>query len=177
MALIGADGIIRGRSATASRLAPITVTRPAQARVLAEWLVHAPGQAEFWSHYLVTVLSLAPIEGCPPAAIRVTGATHEIMLASLDEDASPRADNPSTLHVHQPSNVALQWIGTTDTEAVEVADTLVKAVCDGWILAEPAVYGDQSAWETALRGTLSYRRTGSTVPPVRVIHDRRDDPA
>lgn len=159
MALMGSDGVLRGRRATAERITAFDIQRPEQAAALSAWLVHAPDQGAFWDDYIVSLIHLRSVPGATPPVIRVAGATHEILVAALDPEHRPNAADAASRVILLPLNVELQFLGLDDDAAKAATELLAGAVCDGWLLAEPPLPGDQAAWETALAAILEHRST------------------
>ena len=142
---------------------------PRNKATLAHWLVTAPAYHPFWSQYVVLVLSLADMEGIPPAKKKFQGATHELMELALEpnEDHAPhtaaslveRYHAGKTLPFLQPINQALQFEGT-DEEIIALGRWAVWGIMNGQLNAETADAPDRirEQWEIALGKTLKHIR-------------------
>lgn len=89
---------------------------------LPSWLVYAPWAHPIWHSYALMVISLADVEGFPPAHINRPGEhpTHELFLAALDpgDPSKPRAryalDEPAPMM--RPLNFAAQFKEGSDAK-------------------------------------------------------------
>jgi hypothetical protein len=89
---------------------------------LPSWLVYAPWAHPIWHSYCLMVISLAEVEGFPPAHINRPGEnpTHELFLAALDPGmpSNPRAryalDEPAPMM--RPLNFAAQFKEGSDAK-------------------------------------------------------------
>jgi hypothetical protein len=151
---------IQGAVATAERFPIPAVRSAAQEATLAGWLIDAPGQSPAWHHYLISVIHLRAIPGAPPAHIRRPGATHELILCALDSLANPTVNDVETIRHLTPLNAQVQFAATDDL-AVHVGELAVKAICDGYMPAEPASsYVGQREWEQVIDNTIEHHRDG-----------------
>ena len=151
---------MRGAAGTAERFPKVEPKTPAQAASLARWLIEAPGQSPAWRHYLLSIIHLRPMLGAPPAHIRRPGATHELILCALDSERGPRVDDIETICYLTPLNALVQFTAT-DEVAIHVGELAARAICDGYMPAEPAFPGQgQRDWEQAVDNTIEHHRTG-----------------
>lgn len=89
---------------------------------LPAWLIYAPWAHPIWHSYALMVISLAEVEGFPPARINRPGEhpTHELFLAALDpgQPTAPRAryalDEPAPMM--RPLNFAAQFKEDSDAK-------------------------------------------------------------
>lgn len=151
---------IRGQAGTAERFPKIEPKTPAQAASLDGWLIDAPGQSPAWRHYVLSIIHLRPIPGAPPAHIRRPGATHELILCALDPLGNPSVHDVETIRHLTPLNAEVQFAATDDL-AIHVGELAVRAICDGFMPAEPAFPGQgQRDWERVIDTTLEHHRSG-----------------
>jgi hypothetical protein len=152
---------IYGGSAGKARRIPMTnPNRVAQRATLAAWLIEAPDQTPLTSFFMLGIIHLRPGDGAPAAAIRVPGATHEMLLCALDPQPGPRVDDLETLRDLTPYNAQVQF-AATDELAVHVGAQAVKAICDGYMWAEgPSESVSQRAWTEIIANTLRHHAEG-----------------
>jgi hypothetical protein len=124
------------------------------------WIITADRWHPLWSQYLLAVVSLADIEGMPPANKRGTDVTHELLVIALNPDHGPY-DAPTatteTLQHLTPVNIAEQFTATDD-QARRIAFLCVRAVVDGQLTPET---GDaprliRAWWHARIRQTLEH---------------------
>jgi len=151
--------------------------RPDAAETLDWWLITAPGwtpaltlnaAGTLWSQWLLLVVRLRDDQpGFPPPVRHFDGATHELMVASIDPTpgvatveglAAARILVP-LLH---PMNVVVQ-AEATDDEMREVTGLLAHAVVDGIICPESwnVAGGNREltrGWLTSITKTLAHVR-------------------
>lgn len=139
---------------------------PEKMAQLSTWIITAPCWHIFWSQYLITVVSLATFPDIDPPHLQFPGATHELIVLTLNPDHGPydaRActpENPVTFM--PPHNVCEQFV-TTDERAIEVCDLLARAVIDGLMCPETIEdpQGVQAAWRQSISVTLDHFRDPS----------------
>jgi hypothetical protein len=125
------------------------------------FLVHAPKAHPLWDHYALTMIHLRDIEGVKPPMIRVPGATHEFMIASLN----PEQPLPSTRwhegwHANwlTPIDVIEQFKASSDAVADRVLELAVEIIVDG--RASP----DQDWrpwWKQSIANTAAHYQAGT----------------
>ena len=152
---------IEGPAATAERMPLTDIRKPAEQACLAAWLINAPGQSPAWSHYLLSVCHLRPIEGAPPAHIRIEGATHELILCALDSYRSPNIHDRESIHYLTPLNAEAQFIVATDEQATSLGEKAVRAICDGAMPAEAAFpQQGRDLWQGVVTKTAEHMLRG-----------------
>ena len=127
---------------------------------LAVWLVWCPGAHPFWHWWLISVIHLRPLEGVRPAFIREPGATHEVIVASLDPDhpiPDPRAFRIEDIRFLTPIDVMEQFQVASDVEAEEICALAVRACCDGRLSPDQDF---RSLWHATLKATAQHYRGG-----------------
>lgn len=110
---------------------------PDQMATLKAWLMHLPKQSPAWSHYMLGVIHLRPIEGGRPVNKHAPDVEHEIIMCALDPESKPDANNVNTLVPLHPINYSIQFAGLSDEKAIETAQLLVTGFAEGGFLAEP----------------------------------------
>jgi len=100
------------------------------------FLLNAYQAHPLWDYWLVSMVALRPIEGVKKAFIRKEGATHELMIASLNpEEALPSL----TWNEHwnaawmTPLDVTEQFHVENDAQAAEILEMAIRAMCEGRI--------------------------------------------
>lgn len=136
-----------------------TVT-PDQTATLKAWLMYLPGQHPFWSHYMLGVIHLRPIEGGRPVHKYAPDAEHEIIMCALDPQSKPDANNINSLIPLHPINYSIQFAGLSDEKVVDTAGLLVTNFVGGGFMAEPdgIVVGYVNAREHFYRKVERYIR-------------------
>lgn len=138
--------------------------RPELAATLASWFLHCPGQSPAWSHYVLSVIHLRPIEGARPAVIRVPGATHEVVLLALDPTLEPQPTDSETWSFLTPVNVMEQVELPGDDQAVTLCRLSAQAVVAGYFWAEPPLSGQVEPWRTSMIKTAAHLRGEEHAP-------------
>lgn len=95
------------------------------------WLVEGPFHI-LLGQWDVIAVHLRPFEGGPQAVIRVEGASHEIMILSLDPEhpVSPEERERGEGKIIQ-IEVQEQVVGLTDEQAAELVELCVRSIVDG----------------------------------------------
>lgn len=124
------------------------------------FIVTVPGAHIAWDHWMISVIHLRQIEGVRPAAIRLAGATHEFVIASLD----PSSPLPGLRVVAdwaprflRPIDVVEQFMAKNDAVASEILELAIEAIVHG--VASP----DQDWrpwWEDAIAKTAKHYAEG-----------------
>jgi hypothetical protein len=118
---------------------------------IAAWLLHVPRAHAFWEHWAVSVIHLRPIDGVPPADIVSPGMTHEIVIFTIDpKDREPDPDKGAFAAL-APFDLQEQFGGTTDAQAVQLAELAVDQVIAGRISPDSDY---RRAWRIWLDGVL-----------------------
>jgi hypothetical protein len=99
---------------------------------VALWLIEAPWAHPLWHSYVLSLVSLRPVEGQPPPVCYFDGATHEMMLMALDPD-EPRQPmfDEMAFEVLMPANFGAQMIVETDAEATAKVAAAVAMIAKG----------------------------------------------
>ncbi|WP_086746210.1 hypothetical protein [Streptomyces scabiei] len=155
--------VLTGRHGTAHRI-PTAHYREQHRATLDAWIITAEHWHPHWSQYLLALISLADIEGAPPAKKRTPDVTHELLVVVLNPDHGPydaRAVRPGDLHHLTPVNIAEQFTATDD-QALNIARLSVRDVVDGRLTPET---GDapgliRSWWHVRIRDTLDHPHHG-----------------
>lgn len=93
---------------------------------LASVLVQCPRVHAFWDLWVLSLVHLRPVEGQDDAKPAFPGAEFEILFGALDPDKehSPDAD-PPTFHIMRPIDLAVQFGGVTDAQALQIFKMVV----------------------------------------------------
>lgn len=138
--------------------------RAAFEATLRQYIIHAPGAHPFWSWYYMAGISLRDIPGAEPAKRHFEGATHELMVMSLDPDKeAPRPNGKfgehGTLAPLDPPDHVIQTMFVNDEQFGEIVDLFAKAVVNGGLSPD-------SDWRERWRQSMTY-----TVDHYRGLHD------
>lgn len=156
---------LTGPAGTAVEIILGDPANPDQAATVAAWFLTCPAQSPAWDHYMLAVVHLRDVPGqTRPANIRIPHATHEILVAALDPDAHPTADDTTTWQFLLPINVSEQLELPDDAAAIDLLELAARAVLDGRLWAEPPLSGQVEPWRTALIKTAAHAR-GETHAP------------
>lgn len=145
-------------------------TNPSAPATLCAYLITAPTFHPLWSQYVLCVVTLAPMPGLPPAVLKFPGATHELLVVSLNPEAGHRTvanlSEPDMQLSHLlPFNIVEQF-EATDTEMQSLAWLLCRAVVDGRLTPETADAPTliRGQWLTACVKTLAHERGEEHAP-------------
>ena len=124
------------------------------------WIITADHWHPLWSQYLLSLVTLADVEGAPPANKRSAEVTHELTVLALDPDHGPyeaATYGTSDLRYLTPVNIAEQFTATDD-QALRITHLCVRAVLDGRLTPET---GDaptliRSWWHAHITQTLEH---------------------
>lgn len=129
-----------------------------------EYIIHAPHAHPFWSWYYLAGITLRDIPGSPPASRQFEGATHELLVLSLDPDKpAPRPNGEfgqqGALHPLSPPDHVIQTMFVNDEQFGEIVDLFAQAVVNG-------VLSPDCDWRERWRQTMTH-----TVDHYRGLHD------
>lgn len=161
------DPDITGTHARAWKASPSAELRTQWPAGLDMYLVHCPSAHPFWSWYVVSGCSLAPMPGLPPAKMHRPGMSHEVMVFALDPDFKPdddwcsAGDKRWAKHLLTPANLCEQFGDLTDDQANELVWLLVRAFCLGHASPDS---DHASRNRELLAGTADHLRAGRHVP-------------
>lgn len=115
---------------------PVTMRRARkdQDATVAAWLIESRRTGLPWWQFGVSVASLAPMDGVPPAHKWFPEATHELIVLAYDPKTPSTPDNLGPFL--QPASYAAQFV-TTDENARELVPQLVRLAVDGRLHLEP----------------------------------------
>lgn len=151
----------KGKAGAAGKIRLDNLNRPDQQATLAAWLINAPGQSPAWSDYMVGIIHLRDIPGVKPASINRPGATHELLICALDPAENPDPGDIETIVPLSPINAAVQFTGNSDEQAIHIGEQATRAICDGYMPAEPALSGQgQQIWTDAVDATIEHLKRG-----------------
>lgn len=117
---------------------------------LGAWLVHCPGAHACWSHWLVSVVSLADCEGLPPANKHYPAAAFEIMFAALDPH-EPVDPDGTGWPIMTPLDLAHQFHGVTEVDAARVLELCVDTIMRGSLSPD---FDWRRAWEAKITSAV-----------------------
>lgn len=130
---------------------------------LAQWQVNATCYHPMWSWWLVQLIHLRPIAGVKDPVIRLPGATHELVICSLDPDKrvldpdEKPSDDEKRYHILTPIDVEEQMAGLDDDGAVKVCELAVRAIVNGHISPDQDY---RAMWREMLKNTVEHVMLG-----------------
>jgi hypothetical protein len=125
---------------------------------LGAWLIHYPGAHAFWEFWAIGLVSLADVEGAPPADKRFPEATHEILFAALDpERALPAVDRWQDARYLHPIDLICQVQLPTDVHAKRILDWIVEVIIDQGVSPDS---DNRRWWELSIEKTAEHDRDG-----------------
>ena len=152
---------------------------PNNSETVCAWLCTLPPWHPAWSQYALMVARLRDVDGLPPPVLQFPGATHELLLVSIDPTTTGQPDPPGLpdLRAHDPAsfaaamhdtrrgvwlspvNVAWQMTGTDD-EAARLAWLAARALCHGHLEPESSNGAERirAAWAGSMTKTLAHVR-------------------
>lgn len=144
---------------------------PDATATVATWLLTCPGRHPVWSQWALNAITLAPVDGYPPAKITVEGATHELLLFALAPqivvDPNLRLWTPADVREYArnmltPVNIAEQVTLDTDDQARELVSLLAQAVVHGVLDPETADAPTRTRayWSQTIARTIEHHRGG-----------------
>lgn len=158
-------GIPTGPHGTAAQL-PIP-DMPASSQTLDHWLITAPIFHPLWSQYLLACQRLGDAPGFPRPHLQFPGATHELIVCTLDPDDGTHDLATLTGYIEsgkkvkplQPINIVHQFTATDD-EMRQLCWYAVWGVLNGHLNPETADAPAQirEFWLTAMTKTLAHIR-------------------
>jgi hypothetical protein len=137
---------------------------PEAAETVCSWLITAPVFHPAWSQYLLTVVRLRDgIPGFPPPKRQFPGATHELLVITLNPEQGPYGADLCHRYARggmpylTPVNVTHQIEGT-DGEAAELARFAAWGVINGHLEPESSNGAEriQADWKASLVKTLAH---------------------
>lgn len=105
------------------------------------WILHAPNAHPAWSHYVLNLIHLRPIEGVKNAKKYHEDATHEVIVFALDPD-KPITDGQHVT-VLNPPNYMEQFRADNDAAALEYVEGVIKEIVVGTLSPDT---DHRSAW-------------------------------
>ena len=147
---------LKGDFARAWKL-PLPESHP----TIAGYLVHAPYAHPFWGWYTMAVIHLRPVEGLPPAAVSLPGATHELAILAIDPrvcpEPTPEMATEGQYPFLMPPDVMEQFMVLDDQQAVSLLENCVQAVVQGRISPDSDF---RSRWAKVIANTSEHYRLG-----------------
>lgn len=120
-----------------------------RAPVLAHWLLNCPHVHPAWSYWIVSLIHLRPTEGLPTPHRLRPEFEYEIMALAVDPAQLPDPDAKEIIILRGAPSIRNQFGGTTDTEAIEIAESCILA-CIGNHLSPDEVW--QRRWDRFVSG-------------------------
>jgi hypothetical protein len=145
---------------------------PNSEETVCHWLITAPAFHPFWSQYILAVVRLRDLPGFPPPVRQFQGATHELLVVTLNPEHGPydaglprKYAAEGNLPYLTPINIAHQIEGT-DSEAGELAAWAAWGVVNGHLEPESSNGAERirAEWESSLVKTLAHMRGEEHAP-------------
>lgn len=142
---------------------------PDSSATVAVWLLTCPGRHPVWSQWALSAVTLAPVDGYPPAKITVEGATHELLLFAIEPQIvvdpnarlwEPRDVGEFAKHMLTPVNIVEQVRLGSDEQARELTSLLAQAVAHGVLDPETADSPERTRryWSSTIARTIEHHR-------------------
>lgn len=131
---------------------------------LGQYFIHGPYHP-FWSWWMIGLIHLREIEGCPPAQKHYPEAEYEIMCVSLSpepEAGKPLVPDLARLELGDgdarpvfmsPPDWVVQFDGVDDEQAREVLRLAARAVAEGGVSCDSDM---RSWWKRAIPNTVKH---------------------
>lgn len=135
------------------------IVKPDHNASLSEWLINVPGAHPFWEYWYIALIHLRDIPGVPPAHKKYPEAEFEFIIAAISPEVRPAPDPDEArgFPLMTPTDVAEQFHGITDHDAVRVCEAAVQAIVNGRISPDQDF---RSMWHQLLARTVEHFREG-----------------
>lgn len=127
---------------------------------LRQYILYAPSAHPFWSWYFLGGISLRDPPGSEPSKKHFEGATHELLVMSLDPDRpAPRPNGKfgkqGQLAPLSPPDHVIQTMFVNDEQFGEIVDLFAKAVANG-LLSPDSDWRER--WNQSMTHTVDHYR-------------------
>lgn len=127
---------------------------------LRQYLLHVPGAHPFWTWYFMAGITLRDVPGLSPANKQFEGATHELMVLSLDPGYPPPLPNgeygkQGQLRPLMPPDHVVQTMHVNDEQFGEMTELFVRAVVDGKLSPDS---DHREKWRSTMMSTTDHYR-------------------
>lgn len=147
--------IYTGKSGTGQKVHGPAADAPA---CIEAWILDVPGWSPAWRHFMLSVITLADIDGIGRATKRWPGATHELVVQAMDPAKLPLPTDKSTWSFLRPVNVVWQFVAT-DKEAGVVCRALTSLALEGGLCLETqGITGAHDQWAQWIKRLLPNTR-------------------
>lgn len=127
-----------------------------------------------WPQFVISVVSLRPVDDMPPAIFAFPGATHELAVLALNPGDPPHVHDVDVVQTGgfaavggwlEPVDVVHQFVAT-DEEMTALADLCAQACVDGRLnpSTDDNRAGLRELWLTACVRTLAHMRGEEHAP-------------
>jgi len=137
-----------------------------------QWVIRLnPPEHPAWDSYLLSIVSLAHVEGLPDPHKDFPEAEYELSLFALSSESRIDPRDMRGALILYPANLTVQFGGCTHEHCQELASLLAKALADGFLPAEAGDYGERGleVWRGSLLQTLEHLVTGHHSSPDAII--------
>lgn len=140
-------------------LPPPGEDKPEKKAGLAQWLINVPGAHPHWEYWYVAMISLADMEGVPPAHKKYPEAEFEFLIASINPEDCPAPSPDETGHFPflTPMDVVEQFHGVSARDAVRICEGAIQAIVNGRISPDQDF---RPMWTRLITGTVQHYREG-----------------
>lgn len=118
------------------------------------WVLHLEWAHPAWEYWLVSWCHLRDTPGVKPATLQFPGATHEVIIASLDP-SHPLPTGPGTAMLLRPLDVVHQVQLYDDRHTQDLVKLMIEACCAGHTSPDQDY---RSWWEKMLTNTAAHLR-------------------
>lgn len=132
---------------------PSAADKPA---ALGAWIVHCPGLHVAWSYWMVALVHLRDVEGTKPAVRSYPDAELELLSIALNPDKPVDVDG-GRIYYLTPPDVAEQFHGVSDAQAIEMLERFVDLIVAGQLAPDSDF---RATWKRYVWGTVEHITTG-----------------
>lgn len=141
---------------------PEKLARPDYNAHIAGWIINGPYHP-FWRWWNLSIVHLRDIPGVEPAHVQFPGATHEVIIATINPERCSKPDIDALergtvqLPFLSPMDLVHQVILVSDEQAAELAELMINAILSGDYSPDSDFRG---RWKSILDRTAEHLRLG-----------------
>jgi len=130
-----------------------------QQSILGYSVLSVPGAHPMWHAYYAQIHHLRPMPDGPPAHLNFPGAEYEIYVFAMNPDSTVDLRDAQSLGkaLLHPPNLARQFGGVSEEDAVRLFDLLMRAYVDGFTTPDTD-FSRRTA--VMIESTLDHLKTG-----------------
>jgi hypothetical protein len=124
---------------------------------LARWLLHCPYLHPAWTHWLISLIHLKPVDGLPDAYKLDPTCEYELAVFAVDPACTPDADDVTSIWLLSPACIEVQFGGVADRNAIAVAESCLLACIGGGLAPDEEL---RASWYASVQAELVRIRRG-----------------